>query len=728
MIINCRMSCLVTALLAVTPPMARAQQPPRPNEPSRAVTLSLAEYNRLIDLASRPPQGPSVPPVAAVLSGADLRIRVERDTARGVFALTGEVLRTGTSRVDLIAGATLTEASASGRPLPLMTDGNAHAALVPGPGPFALSLEWGAPLAFAPGRASFTVPVPKSGTARATIDLPGDQADVRLSAGLVTKRTVVGDRTIVEATLDPGAATEVWWTMRDSAPVAAAREVRTLADVMTLVTIADSDVRMAALIDVTVVQGDARSIEARLPPGYEVTGISGSTLESSDARVDAVVLRIADATVRRHQFLITLERQHNAGSFTLDTGFVGVPDAQRERGEVALEGVGTLELEAAERAGMHRLDVRELNAALQSLSRLPILAAFRYQRTAAAPAGLTLDVKRFADSGVLAAVAERAVATTLVTAEGRMLTEVALTVQNRAQAFLKVTLPAGASIVSVDVAGEPAKPALGTDGTRVPLQRQGFRPTGAYAVTFVYLQAGTPLGKKGEIPIALPRMDIPVEVVEWEVFVPDRYSVRAIDGNMIERHAMPGLHPHVVAGVDGIAGGHVRIAPATDARAGHIRGRATDEQGAVLPGVTIRLDVGGVHLTAVTDADGKFVLSNVPTGFVTLSAQLAGFTTASHAFVFDQPQQIDFVLRVGSLVETVTAVGEAPAPEGLVRPRAADAQRPAAPSQNVINLQRRTAGVLPVRVDVPRAGTSHEFVKPLVVDQEAAVTFRYSRR
>jgi hypothetical protein len=52
---------------------------------------------------------------------------------------------------------------------------------------------------------------------------------------------------------------------------------------------------------------------------------------------------------------------------------------------------------------------------------------------------------------------------------------VSLTVQNRAQPFLKVTLPAGASIVSVNVAGEAAKPVLGLDGTRVPLLRPGFR-------------------------------------------------------------------------------------------------------------------------------------------------------------------------------------------------------------------------------------------------------------
>src|SRR5262245_31482515 len=122
-------SCWFAALFALIADTSVAQVPPRPTEPSRAVTLSLTEYNRLLDLANRPTQPPAVPPVASVLSSADLRVRVERDTARGVFALTGEVLRAGVSRVDLMAGATLTEANAAGRPLPLLADGNAHAAL-----------------------------------------------------------------------------------------------------------------------------------------------------------------------------------------------------------------------------------------------------------------------------------------------------------------------------------------------------------------------------------------------------------------------------------------------------------------------------------------------------------------------------------------------------------------------------------------------------------------------
>jgi len=50
------------------------------------------------------------------------------------------------------------------------------------------------------------------------------------------------------------------------------------------------------------------------------------------------------------------------------------------------------------------------------------------------------------------------------------------------------------------------------------------------------------------------------------------------------------------------------------------------------------------------------------------------------------------------------------------------------PSQNVANLQRRVAGVLPVKVDVPRAGRSYKFVRPLVLDEETRVTFQYKAK
>jgi hypothetical protein len=590
------------------------------------------------------------------------------------------------------------------------------------------------------------LPVPQAGTARATFDLPGDQADVHLSSGLITGKSILDGRTIVEATLDPGSSTEVWWSMRDSAPAAAARELRTLAEVMTLITIGDSDVRMVALIDVSVVQGELRTAAVRLPAGYEVTGISGSSLETSEPVDGGLVLTVANPGARSHQFLVSLERPHDGGSFSVDTGFVSVRDVQRERGEVAIEGVGTLELTADEREPMHRIDVRELNQALQSLARLPVLSAFRYQRSAGTAPALALEVKRFADAGVLAAIADRAVATTLVTSEGRALTEVVLTVQNRAQPFLKVTLPPGASMVSVDVAGQPAKPVLGTDGTRVPLLRSGFRPTGSYQVSFVYLHAGTPFGKKGDIEMTLPKMDLPVGIVEWELFAPERYSVRTIGGNVMDVNVLDRLASRTSTTVrHGVAGGVVGGLPAAapggagfgvganrhgginvtagiDGPARLLTGRVVDESGAVLPGVTIEVATLAGLRNIVTDGNGAFAVSDVVPGRVTVTATLAGFQSAQSSFNADErPRRLEIAMPVSNMAETVTATSESPR---------VDLQKAAAapPSQNVIDLQRRATGVLPVRIDVPRAGTSHQFVKPLVVDQETVVKLRYKRR
>jgi hypothetical protein len=91
-------SATVEVLLGLTCAIAAQQPTPRATEPVRSVTLSLTEYNRLTDLATRAPQPPGAPPVGAVLSNADLGVRVDGTTARGTFSLTGEALRAGVSR------------------------------------------------------------------------------------------------------------------------------------------------------------------------------------------------------------------------------------------------------------------------------------------------------------------------------------------------------------------------------------------------------------------------------------------------------------------------------------------------------------------------------------------------------------------------------------------------------------------------------------------------------
>ena len=632
------------------PMIASAQE----RGPAGTVTLSRTDYDRLLDLAAGQPRPPDGAPLPAALTRADLRVRVAAGNVRATMTVDGEVFQTGAVKIPLISQATLLDARTGDRPLPLMAEGNAHVAIVAGPATFSATLDWGAAVTTSPGRGSFVLPVPPAGSATATFDVPGEQSDLRVSPGLVVRRTSAAGRTVIEATLDPGTPTTVSWSARETGPTATPRDTRMLADIKSLITIGDADVRLLALVDLTIVQGEPASIEVRLPAGYELVGVTGSSLERSEPQADRVVLFVTPATRRRHQFLLNLERSSAGGSFKVDTGFPTIPAVQRETGEVAVEGVGTLEITTQDVPGLRRMDVREVDAALTSAARQSLLAAFRYQRGPSGPPALALNVTRFPDAAVLAAIAERAVATTLVTKEGRALTEVSLHIRNRAQPFMKVVLPAGASMLSVDIAGSPAKPADGVDGVRVPLLRAGFRPDGPYTVSFVYLHAGTGFAKKGDMQMALPRMDVPISVVEWELFLPGEYKADRFSGSAIAAHLI--------------------------------------EASVVIGGLTETVTVTAETPMVDTGTSARQFTANDPAG----RSGGRGGRANEEARRESRDQDV--------------------------------AQLAAAPSANVQSLQRRAAGVLPVRIDVPRAGTSHRFLKPLVVDEETVVQFRYSRR
>jgi hypothetical protein len=715
--------------------------------------MTRVDYDRLLDLALRQPAAPEQPPVPAALTRADLRVRVDGAIARATIQVDGEVFQTGTMKVPLIKGATLLDARMSERPLPLATEGETHIAMLPGPAPFSATLETGAPLVMTPGRGSFVLAVPPAGSATATIDIPGDQMDVHLSRGLILRRSSAAGRTIVEATLDPGSPAQVFWTTRESAPTGVPRDVRMIADLKTLVTIGDADVRLVTLADLNVVQGEPSEVVVQLPDGYELAGVTGTSLDRSEERGRQVVLFLSSPSQRRHQFLVTLERTTMGGSFKLETAFPRIAAVQRETGEVAIEGLGTLEIASSEMPGLRRMDVREADPAIVSVARQSLLAAFRYQRTMETAPVLTLDVRRFQDAAVLAAVAERAVATTLVTSEGRALTEVTLWIRNRAQPFLRVSLPPDATMLSVEIAGGPAKPVDGKDGTRVPLLRQGFRPTGAYAVSFVYMHAGTPFAKKGDMRMMLPKMDLPVGLVEWELFVPERYRADHFGGSMISASLVEagqavaagaigvGIGSGVGSGLGEGTGGGVGGGTYMAAREGQIGGRVSDASGAPLPHAMVTIEGQGRTQSVVTDLSGRFVVSDVPSGPVQVTTHIAGFNTTRQSLVFDQrPRQLDFRMQAGAATETVTVAVEAqPADRDQTitrleidelrsRPKQQSQEAANAPSANVQSLQRRAAGVLPVKMEVPRAGTSHRFVKPLVIDEEVAVSFRYRQR
>ncbi len=751
------MVLLCSMCMAQMPPAEEKAALPLPD--SGNVTLSLDEYNRLVELAAKPPKKSDVAPLPYSVKHADLKLHVENDGVCGTVNLEGEVFRKGISKVPLTSGMTVLDAHQNGKGIPLLQENGTHMALLPGPGEFSVALDTGLPLRIEAGRASFSLPAPAAGSVQLELVIPGDHTFANINPGIITSRKSEKGHTAIEATLVPGQAANIWWATREAVAPVVPREVRFLSDEKTLVSVSEAEMRVAVLADITVVQGEPSQFHVDVPEGFEVTGVTGSTLDSTEINSNVLTLRVNSPSRRSHQFLISLER--SISGERADTPFLSFKKAQRETGEVLVEGAGTMELTATEGGSLKRMDVKEASPYLRSLSHFPAQAAFRYHKQPSEAPNLALMWVRFPDGSVLAAVAESAIVTTMVTSEGKSLTEVKLILKNQAQPFLKIALPAGVSILSAEVGGERVKPVQGADGSRVPLLRPGFHPTGSYEVSFVFMHSGAPFAKKGGADLSLPSMDIPISLLSWEVFLPEQYKVKDFGGDVIAAN----LVPQPLREEDAIAAERTRDSGTFNnatalAPPGQMGGYVTDPSGAVIPNARVTVTASnGASLTATTDGAGRWVVSGLGSGNFKAKAEMPGFQTSMFNLTYDagQPSSYNFPLSISSAAETVEVSDQMAQIQAIQTKRGTNdfpgsatgasvggpinGRNISSPvflnqgvvgqntaSANVVNLQRRVAGVLPVAIEVPRTGTSFSFVRPLVLDEETKVTFSYKSR
>ena len=98
---------------------------------------------------------------------------------------------------------------------------------------------------------------------------------------------------------------------------------------------------------------------------------------------------------------------------------------------------------------------------------------------------------------------------------------------------------------------------------------------------------------------------------------------------------------------------------------GDVRGKVVDEQGGVLPGVTVvvRHQESGLYREAVTGTDGLFLMSAMTPGVYEVSAELSGFkkyTRRDIIVAVGAAAQVEVKLAVGGVAETVIVTGESP--------------------------------------------------------------------
>jgi len=145
---------------------------------------------------------------------------------------------------------------------------------------------------------------------------------------------------------------------------------------------------------------------------------------------------------------------------------------------------------------------------------------------------LTLAIVRYTQQTVLMANVEEARYRVLLSNDGKDLVQARYAVRNNQWNFVKITLPAGATVWSAALSGKPVRPGQSPDGSvLVPLEKsRGGEDAPEFIVELVYFTRGTQWEEKGKYALALPALDLPVSRTGLLVYYPPRFKVTAEPG------------------------------------------------------------------------------------------------------------------------------------------------------------------------------------------------------
>src|ERR1700731_5336898 len=137
---------------------------------------------------------PEPPPDEATPTGVDLDMRIDRGLAAGRATLTVDVLKDGWVRVPVPAGLLVREARLDGKLVSLVPGASGKAgsqlsALLSHSGRAVLLLDIAIPVTSPTGEESITLPSTASGITRASVELPRQGVDVRLTGGLLSEKS-----------------------------------------------------------------------------------------------------------------------------------------------------------------------------------------------------------------------------------------------------------------------------------------------------------------------------------------------------------------------------------------------------------------------------------------------------------------------------------------------------------------------------------------------------------
>ncbi|MFZ0861879.1 MAG: hypothetical protein WCA27_15470 [Candidatus Sulfotelmatobacter sp.] len=527
--------CLVAASLCWG---AAAQAQEKPTEPSHIagwVVIPVDEYRVLRAKAYPVEHDPEPPPLDATLTRVDYDLHVAGDLAAGRANLTVDVLKDGWVRVPVPAGLLVRDARLDGKPISLVPGapgkGATHlSALLSHAGRFELLLDVDVPVTSSAGDESISLPSTESGVTRASVLLPQPGIELKVGGGLLSEKSETsGETTWLAYARGNEALTFTWRKKTEDHHVELPLRLR--GSLTQLTSLAEDSTSIYAEANFEVVQGAAREVRIQLPEKVTINQVSGAIVADWEMNNGELDVTFLEPVEHRARFVINGETRLPRDGI-IDIPLLRLLNTERDTGGVAVEILGAGEIKDQKAQGLEDADATDLGEMVAN-RQSPALVAFRARSgETGAMRSLSVNVARYDQQAVLMANIEEARYQVLMSADGKELVQARYAVRNNQRNFVKVTLPAGATVWSVTLAGRPVRPGQSPDGSLLlPLEKsRGGDDASAFAVEILYLTKAPAWSEKGREKVTLPALDLPISRTGLLLYYPPQFRVSAEPG------------------------------------------------------------------------------------------------------------------------------------------------------------------------------------------------------
>jgi hypothetical protein len=478
---------------------------------------------------------PEPPPLDATLTRVDYDLHVAGDLAAGRASLTVDVLKDGWVRVPVPAGLLVREARLDGKQVSLVPGtqgkGGAHlSAMLSHAGRFELLLDIDVPITSAAGDESISLPSTESGVTRAAVLLPRQGVDLRIAGGLLSEKSeTAGETKWLAYARGNEALTFTWRRKTEDHHVELPLRLR--GSLTQLTSLGEDSTSIYAEANFEVVQGAAREVRIQLPEKITINQVSGAMVADWEMKNGELAVTFLEPVEHSARFVINGEARLPKDGI-IDIPLLRLLNTERDTGGVAVEILGAGEIKDQKAQGLEDADATDLGEMVAN-RQSPALVAFRARSgEAGANRTLSINVARYDQQAVLMANIEEARYQVLMSADGKELVQARYAVRNNQRNFVKVTLPSGATVWSVTLAGRPVRPGQSPDGSLLlPLEKsRGGDDAPAFAVEILYLTKAAAWNDKGQEKVTLPALDLPISRTGLLLYYPPLFRVSAEPG------------------------------------------------------------------------------------------------------------------------------------------------------------------------------------------------------